>query len=129
MAERVVCGAGSLFSSYNWTNTIEPHRRMDVSNSNLPDNCDRYIWCKYRSNLLLFTITLFIVAVQMIIHCLHQFMFSCFHIGVQQTLQFYSVFTILYRVFTFNDCPEAAEEIQKQIKEAKDDLTAKGLKF
>lgn len=43
--------------------------------------------------------------------------------------QFYSVFTILYRVFTFNDCPEAAAEIQKQILEAKADLTAKGLTF
>lgn len=43
--------------------------------------------------------------------------------------QIYSVWTILYRVFTFNDCPEAAAEIQRQIKEAKADLTAKGFKF
>lgn len=43
--------------------------------------------------------------------------------------QFYSVFTVLYRVFTFNDCPEAAEELQKQIEEAKKDLAAKGLKL
>lgn len=41
----------------------------------------------------------------------------------------YSVYTVLYRVFTFNDCPEAAEEIQKQIEEAKADLSAKGFKF
>lgn len=44
-------------------------------------------------------------------------------------LQLYSVFIILYRVFTFNDCPEAADEIQKQIEEAKADLKTKGLKF
>ena len=41
----------------------------------------------------------------------------------------YSVFVICYRVVTFNDCPEAAEELQKQIKEAKEDLKKKGLKF
>ncbi|XP_055315567.1 dolichol-phosphate mannosyltransferase subunit 3 [Sitodiplosis mosellana] len=41
----------------------------------------------------------------------------------------YSVYTVLYRVFTFNDCPEAAEEIQKQIEEAKVDLSAKGMHF
>lgn len=41
----------------------------------------------------------------------------------------YAVVTVLYRVFTFNDCPEAAEELQKQIDEAKADLSAKGFKF
>lgn len=44
-------------------------------------------------------------------------------------LQVYSVFTVLYRVFTFNDCPEAAEELQRQIKEARGDLTGRGFKF
>lgn len=44
-------------------------------------------------------------------------------------LQLYAVITVLYRVFTFNDCPEAAAEIQKQIDEAKADLSAKGFKF
>lgn len=44
-------------------------------------------------------------------------------------LQIYSVFTILYRVFTFNDCAEAAEEIQRQIKEARADLQSKGFQF
>lgn len=43
--------------------------------------------------------------------------------------QIYSVFIVLYRTFTFNDCPEAADEIQRQIKEAKEDLAAKGLKL
>lgn len=41
----------------------------------------------------------------------------------------YAAFTVLYRTFTFNDCPDAAKEIQKNIDEAKADLTAKGFKF
>lgn len=41
----------------------------------------------------------------------------------------YAVITVLYRVFTFNDCPEAAEELQQQIDAAKADLSAKGFKF
>lgn len=44
-------------------------------------------------------------------------------------LQMYAVVTVLYRTFTFNDCPEAAEELQKHIEEAKADLSAKGFKF
>eukprot|EP00093_Oithona_nana_P003519 03519.XXX_100100_100375_1 [CDS] Oithona nana genome sequencing. len=40
----------------------------------------------------------------------------------------YSVLVICYRVATFNDCPEAADELQKQIVEAKEDLKRKGLK-
>lgn len=36
---------------------------------------------------------------------------------------------IVYRVATFNDCPEAAAELQTQIKEAKEDLKKQGLKF
>lgn len=43
--------------------------------------------------------------------------------------QIYSVYTVLYRTFTFNDCPDAADEIQRQIKEAKEDLATKGLKL
>lgn len=44
-------------------------------------------------------------------------------------LQAYSIFIVLYRTFTFNDCPEAADEVQRQIKEAKEDLASKGLKL
>lgn len=40
-----------------------------------------------------------------------------------------SAVIVLYRVSTFNDCKEAAEEIQQQIKEAKEDLSRKGFKF
>ncbi|XP_030371021.1 dolichol-phosphate mannosyltransferase subunit 3 [Scaptodrosophila lebanonensis] len=41
----------------------------------------------------------------------------------------YSAFTVLYRTFTFNDCPEAAKELQAEIIEARKDLIAKGFKF
>ncbi|KAH8358710.1 hypothetical protein KR093_001879 [Drosophila rubida] len=41
----------------------------------------------------------------------------------------YSVVTVLYRTFTFNDCPEAAKELQAEILEARKDLIAKGFKF
>lgn len=41
----------------------------------------------------------------------------------------YSLSVIVYRVITFNDCPEAAEELKKQISEAKQDLKKKGLKL
>ncbi|KAM4664784.1 dolichol-phosphate mannosyltransferase subunit 3 [Discoglossus pictus] len=41
----------------------------------------------------------------------------------------YSLATIGYRVATFNDCEEAAKELQEQIKEAKKDLARKGLQF
>ncbi|XP_018621419.1 dolichol-phosphate mannosyltransferase subunit 3 [Scleropages formosus] len=41
----------------------------------------------------------------------------------------YSIATVGYRVATFNDCEEAAQELQAQIKEAKLDLKKKGLKF
>ncbi|KAK8723233.1 hypothetical protein OTU49_011925 [Cherax quadricarinatus] len=40
-----------------------------------------------------------------------------------------SIAVIAYRVYTFNDCQEAAEELQQQIKEAKADLAKKGLKL
>lgn len=41
----------------------------------------------------------------------------------------YSLSVILWRVYCFNDCPEAAKEIQEQIIAARKDLEAKGLKF
>ncbi|XP_077404899.1 dolichol-phosphate mannosyltransferase subunit 3 [Vanacampus margaritifer] len=41
----------------------------------------------------------------------------------------YSLATVGYRVATFNDCKEAAEELRDQIKEAKEDLRRKGLKI
>uniref|UniRef100_A0A6M2DY65 Dolichol-phosphate mannosyltransferase subunit 3 n=1 Tax=Xenopsylla cheopis TaxID=163159 RepID=A0A6M2DY65_XENCH len=41
----------------------------------------------------------------------------------------YSVTVVLYGVFTFNDCPEAAKELQKQIEEAKAELRLKGFIF
>ncbi|XP_061902306.1 dolichol-phosphate mannosyltransferase subunit 3 [Entelurus aequoreus] len=41
----------------------------------------------------------------------------------------YSLATVGYRVATFNDCDQAAEELQRQIREAKEDLKRKGLKL
>ncbi|KAG8196036.1 hypothetical protein JTE90_029006 [Oedothorax gibbosus] len=41
----------------------------------------------------------------------------------------YSLLIILYRVFTFNDCKDAAEELKLEIKMAKEDLGRKGFKF
>ena len=41
----------------------------------------------------------------------------------------YCVYVIAYRVATFNDCNEAAAELQREIKEAKEDLKAKGIKL
>ncbi|XP_068153626.1 dolichol-phosphate mannosyltransferase subunit 3 [Drosophila tropicalis] len=41
----------------------------------------------------------------------------------------YSVWTVLYRTFTFNDCPQAAKELQAEILEARKDLIAKGFRF
>jgi len=41
----------------------------------------------------------------------------------------YSVAIIAYRVATFNDCEDAANEIQKQILEAREDLRSKGFQF
>lgn len=35
----------------------------------------------------------------------------------------YALATILYNVSTFNDCPDAAAELDKQIKEAKAEMT------
>lgn len=39
----------------------------------------------------------------------------------------YSAVVILYRVFTFNNCENAAVELQEQIEEAKRDLQSKGI--
>ena len=36
---------------------------------------------------------------------------------------------LINRIRTFNDCPEAAAELRKQIAQAREDLTAKGFKF
>ncbi|KAG7294898.1 hypothetical protein JYU34_015638 [Plutella xylostella] len=41
----------------------------------------------------------------------------------------YSVTVILYRVLTFNNCEEAAKELQAEIKEAKQDLYDRGLRW
>lgn len=43
--------------------------------------------------------------------------------------QVYAVVTVLYRTLTFNECKEAAEELQKEIQEARADLRTKGMKF
>ena len=40
-----------------------------------------------------------------------------------------SLAIVIYRTATFNDCPEACEELKKQIIEARQDLTKKGFKF
>lgn len=40
-----------------------------------------------------------------------------------------SVSIIAWRVYTFNDCKEAAEELQQEIKEAREDLKKRGLKL
>ncbi|EDV49230.1 dolichol-phosphate mannosyltransferase subunit 3 [Drosophila erecta] len=41
----------------------------------------------------------------------------------------YSVWTVLYRTLTFNDCPVAAKELQDEILEARKDLIAQGFRF
>jgi len=40
----------------------------------------------------------------------------------------YSASTVLYRTFTFNDCPEAAKELLEEIDMARADLKRKGMK-
>lgn len=37
-------------------------------------------------------------------------------------LGIYAAVTIIYNVLTFNDCPEAAAELDQQIKEAKKEM-------
>ena len=39
------------------------------------------------------------------------------------------VLTVSCRVATFNDCEEAAKELQQQISEAREDLRSKGFNF
>ncbi|KAJ0175330.1 hypothetical protein K1T71_009471 [Dendrolimus kikuchii] len=41
----------------------------------------------------------------------------------------YAATVVLYRVFTFNNCEEAAKELQAEIAEARKDLLDKGMKF
>ena len=41
----------------------------------------------------------------------------------------FSVAVIIYRVYNFNDCSEAAKELQGEIKAAKEDLKKKGMVF
>jgi len=36
---------------------------------------------------------------------------------------------LIRRISTFNDCPEAAAELRKQIEQAREDLASKGFKF
>lgn len=40
-----------------------------------------------------------------------------------------SAIIVLYRTLTFTDCPEAAKELQEQIKAARIDLKKRGLKL
>lgn len=57
-------------------------------------------------------------------------MVSCFNsVSFFVWLQLNAAGTVLYRTFTFNDCPEAAKELQEQIQEARKDLTSKGFTF
>jgi len=37
--------------------------------------------------------------------------------------------TLVHRVRTFKTCPESAEELKRQIKQAREDLASKGFKF
>jgi dolichyl-phosphate mannosyltransferase polypeptide 3 len=41
----------------------------------------------------------------------------------------YSAVVVIYRVVTFNDCHEAAEELRAEIDAAKKDLRKKGMKI
>ncbi|NXH10616.1 DPM3 mannosyltransferase, partial [Bucco capensis] len=41
----------------------------------------------------------------------------------------YSLATVGYRLATFNDCEEAAAELQEQISAARADLSRRGLRF
>jgi len=40
-----------------------------------------------------------------------------------------SLVIVLYRTATFRDCPEAYEELRRQIEEARKDLKSKGFQF
>ncbi|XP_062888568.1 dolichol-phosphate mannosyltransferase subunit 3 [Mobula hypostoma] len=41
----------------------------------------------------------------------------------------YSLATVGFRLATFNDCPDAAAELQRQIHEARRELAARGFRF
>ncbi|XP_068622751.1 dolichol-phosphate mannosyltransferase subunit 3 [Battus philenor] len=41
----------------------------------------------------------------------------------------YAVFIVLFRVFTFNNCEDAAKELKEEILEAKKDLHDRGLRW
>ncbi|XP_071449877.1 dolichol-phosphate mannosyltransferase subunit 3 [Hetaerina americana] len=41
----------------------------------------------------------------------------------------YAGVVVLWRVYNFNDCEDAAKELLEQIKEAKEDLKSKGMRF
>ena len=41
----------------------------------------------------------------------------------------YTYQLLCFRVATFNDCEDAAKELQKQIGEAREDLRSKGFNF
>lgn len=43
--------------------------------------------------------------------------------------QVYAITTVIYRTLTFNECKEAADELMKEIQEAKSDLKSKGFEF
>ncbi|GIY64166.1 dolichol-phosphate mannosyltransferase subunit 3 [Caerostris extrusa] len=59
-------------------------------------------------------------------HDLHSWLLPVYGVGC---FGLYSLVVVLYRVFTFNDCPEAATELKMEIKMAKEDLASKGFKF
>ncbi|XP_067125993.1 dolichol-phosphate mannosyltransferase subunit 3 [Centruroides vittatus] len=42
---------------------------------------------------------------------------------------FASLGIIIHRVYTFNDCPNAAAELKKEINEAREDLKKRGFMF
>lgn len=44
-------------------------------------------------------------------------------------LQIHSLNIVLFRAATIRDCPEAEQELQKDIKEAREDLVRKGFTF
>ena len=50
-------------------------------------------------------------------------------VGLVALFGIYSILVIAVRVYNFDDCLEAAEELKKQTIEAKADLKKKGLKF
>ncbi|KAK3932058.1 Dolichol-phosphate mannosyltransferase subunit 3 [Frankliniella fusca] len=59
----------------------------------------------------------------------HEFLVLALPIILIGLFGIYAVFIVLYRVFTFNNCEEAAEELNKQIQQARKDLSSKGFSF